>query len=129
MNLEHRFKVLQKRKNNDPIIWTSPYKFVRPCQTCHKNFQRDNSLFQYIALLEMANTRQIRWHLIMDIVCLVVLGIADMLFHVIPIKPSHRGFFCDDKSLQKPFQKETIPTWLTIIVGFFVTIPVVRKKA
>lgn len=72
----------------------------------------------------MANARQIRWHLIMDIVCLVVLGIADMLFHVIPIKPSHRGFFCDDKSLQKPFQKETIPTWLTIIVGFFVTIPV-----
>ena len=50
-----------------------------------------------------------------------------MLFHVIPIKPSHRGFFCDDKSLQKPFQKETIPTWLTIIVGFFVTIPVVRE--
>ena len=75
----------------------------------------------------MANTREIRWHLIMDIVCLVVLGIADMLFHVIPIKPSHRGFFCDDKSLQKPFQKETIATWLTIIVGFFVTIPVVRK--
>lgn len=71
----------------------------------------------------MANTRQIRWHLIMDIVCLVVLGIADMLFHIIPIKPSHRGFFCDDKSLQKPFQKETIPTWLTIIVGFFATIP------
>jgi len=61
----------------------------------------------------------------MDIVCFVLLGIADMLFHVIPIKPSHRGFFCDDTSLLKPFQPETIPTWTTIVVGFFVTIPVI----
>lgn len=61
----------------------------------------------------------------MDIVCLVLLGIAEMLFHVIPIKPSKRGFFCDDTNLQKPFQKETVPTWTTIIVGFFVSIPVI----
>lgn len=72
----------------------------------------------------MAN-REIRWHLIMDIVCLVVLGITEMLFHVIPINPSHRGFFCGDTSLQKPFQKETVSTLLTMAVGFLVSILVV----
>ncbi|KAJ7386589.1 hypothetical protein OS493_008737 [Desmophyllum pertusum] len=61
----------------------------------------------------------------MDIVCLVVLGITEMLFHVIPINPSHRGFFCGDTSLQKPFQKETVSTLLTIAVGFLVSILVI----
>lgn len=73
---------------------------------------------------KMANSK-IPWHIILDIVCLVLLGIADMLFYIIPIRPSHRGFYCDDQSLQKPFQKETIPTSTTLLVGFFVTIPVV----
>lgn len=72
----------------------------------------------------MANSK-IPWHIILDIVCLVLLGIADMLFYIIPIRPSHRGFYCDDQSLQKPFQKETIPTSTTLLVGFFVTIPVI----
>lgn len=72
----------------------------------------------------MANN-QIPWHIILDIVCFILLGISDMLFHVIPISPSRRGFFCDDQSLQKPFQKETISTWLTLLVGLLVSIPVI----
>ena len=71
--------------------------------------------------------REISWHLILDIVCFVVTGITDMLFHVIPIRPVIRGFFCDDKSIQKPFLKETVPTWVSLLVGFLVTIPAVSR--
>ena len=70
----------------------------------------------------MSNNR-IRWHIVLDIVCLVLLGIADLLIFAIPIKPSQRGFFCDDNSLKKPFQEETVSTWATIAVGFSVSIP------
>lgn len=80
--------------------------------------------FQRNRGLKMANN-QIPWHIIMDIVCLVLLGIADMLFYVIPIEPNHRGFFCHDQSLQKPFQSETVSTSTTILVGFCTSIPVV----
>ena len=79
---------------------------------------------QYLEPLKMGN-HKIQWHLIMDFVCLVALGVAEMLIHVIPIEPSYRGFFCDDKSLQKPLQEETVSTWLTIVVGFSVSISVV----
>lgn len=68
---------------------------------------------------------QMPWNIILDIVCFILLGFADLLFHIIPIEPSHRGFFCDDQTLQKPFQEETISTWLTLLVGFLVSIPVV----
>lgn len=68
---------------------------------------------------------QMPWNIILDIVCFILLGFADLLFHIIPIEPSHRGFFCDDQTLQKPFQKETISTWLTLLVGLLVSIPVI----
>lgn len=67
-------------------------------------------------------------HCILDVLCFLVVGLADLLFHVIPINPVHRGFFCNDESIQKPLQTETVPNWVAIFVGLFVTTVTVRNS-
>ena len=41
------------------------------------------------------------------------------------LKPFKRGFFCDDKSLSKPYRDSTISTVVTICVGVLLNLVVV----
>jgi phosphatidate phosphatase len=58
---------------------------------------------------------------IFNFFCLASLLITVFLFQGVG-KPYHRGFFCDDESISKPFKDSTVPSSIAGVVG--VLIPV-----
>ena len=46
------------------------------------------------------------------VVAFLIFGLLFLL-----IKPFRRGFFCDDESIQYPFNEDTIPMWLLGVYG------------
>ncbi|CAD5121879.1 DgyrCDS10341 [Dimorphilus gyrociliatus] len=56
------------------------------------------------------------WKVVIDIIIAVVLIIPSIVFKATG-KPFHRGFFCDDESIRRPFKSDTISTPVLFIVG------------
>ena len=59
--------------------------------------------------------------LIFNVLCLVSLLIIVFLFQGVG-KPYHRGFFCDDESISKPFKDSTVPSSIAGVVGILVPV-------
>lgn len=54
--------------------------------------------------------------IILNVICLVSLCLIIALFSKVG-KPYHRGFFCDDESISKPFKTGTVPSSIAGVVG------------
>ena len=59
--------------------------------------------------------------LIFNVFCLVLLLLTVFLFQGVG-KPYHRGFFCDDESISKPFKESTVPSSIAIVFGIFIPV-------
>ena len=59
--------------------------------------------------------------LIFNVFCLVSLLIIVFLFQGVG-KPYHRGFFCDDESISKPFKDSTVPSSIAGVVGILIPV-------
>ncbi|XP_015428730.1 PREDICTED: putative phosphatidate phosphatase [Dufourea novaeangliae] len=59
--------------------------------------------------------------IIIDFVCLFVVGMAVLLFHLFG-NPYKRGFFCNDESLYHPFHPSTVTSAMLYVVGLFLPI-------
>ncbi|XP_032243061.2 phospholipid phosphatase 3 [Nematostella vectensis] len=68
----------------------------------------------------MSSSRQLFWTL--DVVCFVVIGLADLLLHATKLEPSNRGFFCDDESIKRPLRPEHVPTNVALAAGISVVV-------
>lgn len=85
------------------------------------NYLRQNRLsgcskyFDYKLLFDNPDMLKLRpIQLIVNLACVVILMIILFIFEKI-IPPFHRGFFCDDRSIMKPYIKnQTIPVWLLL---------------
>lgn len=55
--------------------------------------------------------------LIVDFTCLLVVGLVCLLFKLVAV-PYHRGFYCDDDSINKPYKESTVPSSVLYSVGF-----------
>lgn len=58
---------------------------------------------------------------IFNFFCLVSLLIIVILFQGVG-KPYHRGFFCDDESISKPFKDSTVPSSIAGVVGILIPV-------
>ena len=54
--------------------------------------------------------------IIFNVFCLASLLIVVFLFQSVG-KPYHRGFFCDDESISKPFKDSTVSSSVAGVVG------------
>ena len=59
--------------------------------------------------------------IIFNLFCLVSLLIAVFLFQGVG-KPYHRGYFCDDESISKPFKDSTVPSSIAIVFGILIPV-------
>nr|XP_033335228.1 putative phosphatidate phosphatase isoform X1 [Megalopta genalis] len=59
--------------------------------------------------------------IIIDIVCLLVVSLAVLMFFLFG-KPFKRGFFCNDESLYHPFHESTVTSLMLYVIGLFVPI-------
>ncbi|EZA55072.1 hypothetical protein DMN91_009291 [Ooceraea biroi] len=59
--------------------------------------------------------------LIMDFLCIFVVGIAVLMFFLFG-KPYKRGFFCNDESLSYPYHGSTVTSAALYVVGLFLPI-------
>lgn len=57
--------------------------------------------------------------IVFNFICLCLLGITIALFSTVG-KPYHRGFFCDDESISKPFKKGTVSSSVAGVVGLLI---------
>lgn len=55
--------------------------------------------------------------LIVDFTCLLAVGLVCLLFKLVAV-PYHRGFYCDDDSINKPYKESTVPSSVLYSVGF-----------
>jgi len=56
--------------------------------------------------------------IIVDVVCILLVALPCLLLKVAG-EPFIRGFFCSDTSIRYPYYDSTIPTWLLILVSYF----------
>ena len=67
------------------------------------------------------------------VVCLFLLksfsSLACLIFGLIYllVKPTQRGFFCDDTSIQYPYKPDTIPMWMLALYGGLGPVLIVRS--
>ena len=59
--------------------------------------------------------------LIFNFFILASLLIAIFLFQAVG-KPYHRGFFCDDESISKPFKDSTVPSSIAGVIGILIPV-------
>ncbi|XP_012148191.1 wunen isoform X1 [Megachile rotundata] len=59
--------------------------------------------------------------MIIDIVCMLIVGIPILLFYFFG-KPYKRGFFCNDESLYHPFHTSTVTSGMLYVVGLLLPI-------
>lgn len=55
--------------------------------------------------------------LAVDAACLLAVGLVRLLFKQVAV-PYHRGFYCDDDSINKPYKESTVPWTVLYPVGF-----------
>ena len=68
--------------------------------------------------IQPINQRQPRivW-LVVDFACMLAVGLTCLLFRLVAV-PYHRGFYCDDDSINKPYKESTVPSSVLYSVGF-----------
>ena len=57
--------------------------------------------------------------IIFNFICVCSLCITIILFKYVG-KPYHRGFFCDDESISKPYKDSTVHSSVALAVGLLV---------
>lgn len=63
----------------------------------------------------------VRTTAILNFACLAALIVTVFLFQGVG-KPYHRGFFCDDESISKPFKDSTVPSAVAGVVGILIPV-------
>ncbi|KAJ7352753.1 hypothetical protein OS493_034104 [Desmophyllum pertusum] len=68
--------------------------------------------------IQLPNQKRPRFvWLAVDGACLIVVGLACLLFKLVAV-PYHRGFYCDDESINKPYKDSTVSSSVLYSVGF-----------
>ncbi|XP_026669399.1 putative phosphatidate phosphatase isoform X2 [Ceratina calcarata] len=67
------------------------------------------------------SSKMILRKIIIDFVCLLIVGLAVLLFFLFA-KPYKRGFFCNDESLSHPFHSSTVTSTMLYVIGLFLPI-------
>ncbi|KAK9301644.1 hypothetical protein QLX08_006066 [Tetragonisca angustula] len=67
------------------------------------------------------SSRMILRKIIIDFVCLLVVGASVLLFFLFG-KPYERGFFCNDESLYHPFHTSTVTSAMLYVIGLLLPI-------
>lgn len=69
----------------------------------------------------MPMTFNIPKHFLFNLVCLLSFLVTVILFSSVG-EPYHRGFFCDDESISKPYKDSTVPSSVAAIVGLLLPV-------
>ncbi|CAG5127276.1 unnamed protein product [Candidula unifasciata] len=73
--------------------------------------------------MSCCHTRRLLFRVLLDLITISL--VASGILIIQGTKPYHRGFFCDDESIQYPLLSNTVPMQLAVYVGISVPVAVI----